>query len=417
METAPGPESGRLRTGIVAVWLVIFANGALFFVARRLLERPGTWEGPVARPAIVLATALGVALVVLDGQRLSGDRLRPVPAVPFVTATAFGGWAMLTTFWSLDAEITLWRGLVYVFLPCVAWVVADLSPRAWTRALAWGAGIPVAASLVVVATNSRWGTDFNDDWRGIMTNRNGFAPVCVLAILAGAALVIERRRGWGGLLIAIGLVGLAGSGSRTAWFAFAVALGFATLVVVARRRHLTEPGAPVVRASLAVAAAGLVAAVVGVAVLWNESTFEQRRTIWRLVGDQIDEAPLFGNGWSAFWYSPELHTDELLQRGSAHGSIPELLLGVGVVGLVLWLVVVGYAAVGVGRAVWQRPGAETWLWTAIVVFLLMENLTESFVLWFSYNWIILIAAALRFGRAAPRSPALRTPERIATATG
>ncbi len=42
----------------------------------------------------------------------------------------------------------------------------------------------------------------------------------------------------------------------------------------------------------------------------------QRRTIWRLVGDYIDDEPLVGQGWEAFWYTPELHTDTLLQRGA-----------------------------------------------------------------------------------------------------
>ena len=106
---------------------------------------------------------------------------------------------------------------------------------------------------------------------------------------------------------------------------------------------------------------------------------------------------------------PELHTDELLRRGSAHGSVPELLLGTGAIGLALWLIVVGVAVAGVGRAVWREPGVESWMWAAIVGMLVVENLTESFVLWFSYNWILLIAAALRFG--SPARGRVSSPDR------
>ena len=55
------------------------------------------------------------------------------------------------------------------------------------------------------------------------------------------------------------------------------------------------------------------------------------------------------------------------------------------------------------RTLWREPGPEAWTWGALVVFLVVENVTESFVLWFSYNWVLLIAAALRFG-PGPRTP-------------
>ena len=35
------------------------------------------------------------------------------------------------------------------------------------------------------------------------------------------------------------------------------------------------------------------------------------------------------------------------------------------------------------------------MWAAVTAFMLLVNLTESFVLWFSYNWALVVAAALR----------------------
>lgn len=411
MASGSPPSTGTQRTWIVAAWLVVFANGPLFFVARKFLDLPGTWEGPVLRPAIVVSIGAAVAMVALDRQRIGARPIRPAPVVPLAMAAAFGLWATLTTFWSLEPETTLWRGLGYTFLPFVAWVIADLDQASWRRALAAASGVIVATSVMTVVLRPEWGTDFNDDWRGVMTNRNALGPICALALFAGVAMVVAGARRRGGALAGLAAICMLGTGSRTAMLAFVIAFGVATVVVVARREHLERP-----RRGLLASATG--ALVVGGAVVagalvrfWDEPTFAQRREIWDLVGDHIADAPLHGVGWASFWHHPQLHTDPLLQRGSAHGSIPELLLGGGVVALALWLAVTGYALVAVARTAWRRPDGETWLWLSVVVFLIVENLTESYVLWFSYNWIVLIAAALRFGPLRPTG-AVTTPERI-----
>ena len=75
------------------------------------------------------------------------------------------------------------------------------------------------------------------------------------------------------------------------------------------------------------------------------------------------------------------------------------------VGLLLWSMVVAMAIAGVVARAWRQPDTEAWLWLAVVTFLVVENLTESFVLWFSYNWVLLIAAALRSGSEVRRRSA------------
>lgn len=383
-----------MQRTLAATSLVVFANGPLFFIERRVLGLPGLWEGPVMQPAIVLTIAAGVVMI--------AALQRPVvAAVPAAAAIAFGIWAAASTEWSLQPEQTLWRGLLYIGLPFVAWVIAGLDHDRLVAALG-AAGLALTGiSIALVVLWPSVALDQNDDWRGVMTGRNSLAPICGVALIVGCGLIAERRRYSGALLVVFGVVGLLGSGSRTAWFALLLALGIASVSLLARRR-----GAVGMAAGLGtIGAVGLVA---GIRRFWNEPTFQQRRTIWDLVGDIAADARWHGVGWEAFWYTPELHNHELLQRGSAHGSVPELLLGVGVVGLVLWLVVVISALVGVARTMWREPGAEAWTWGALVVFLVVENLTESFVLWFSYNWVLLIAAALRFGPG----PRTRSEHRI-----
>jgi O-antigen ligase len=153
-----------------------------------------------------------------------------------------------------------------------------------------------------------------------------------------------------------------------------------------------------------------------VARLWNETTFVQRRTIWGFVWERIEERPLHGFGWFNVWADPEfISLDRLLARGSAHGSFFEVWLGLGVVGLVPFLVVVALALHGAVTAAWHRPSVDTWAWLALVAFLVIENLTESFVLWFSYNWVLLMAAALRSDFARRRPVERRRPATIESA--
>ena len=63
------------------------------------------------------------------------------------------------------------------------------------------------------------------------------------------------------------------------------------------------------------------------------------------------------------------------------------------------MILVVLAAVNAGRGLWLRPSADTGMWAALTVFVLLENMTESFVLWFSHIWVLQLVAALR--RTAP----------------
>ncbi|MGZ0220591.1 MAG: O-antigen ligase family protein, partial [Acidimicrobiales bacterium] len=318
--------------------------------------------------------------------------------------------------WSVNPEPTLWRGVVYMALPLAAWVLADLSHERFLRAASIAFGLLLTASVALVAMWSSTGLDRNDDWRGIFTNRNSFAPVCAVAILVGVAEMTRRKRGAGAVLVAIATIALLGTGSRTAWIALLVALGGATLLVGTRRLMFRRQGPAVPVTGALMAVLGGLVVFAAIASLWNESTFVQRRTIWDLVGDHIADRPLHGSGFQAFWTVPELiGRHELLGRGSAHGSVPETLLGLGAIGLALWATVVLAAVIGTVRWVWRDPGAMSWFWLALTTFLVVENATESFVSWFSYNWVLLMAAALRAWYVRLPTPAGRSAPATARA--
>lgn len=407
MQTAP---ASRTTVLLVALGLLITMNGPGFYLQFRVLDHPWDWEGPVVRElflALGVAATLAVVLAAADGRR---------PAVSRPGAVAVGGftaWIVATSLWSVAPEVTRGRSLVYVGLACFAVVLAGLDLDDRRRALAGALVVVLVASLLAVLVSESIGRDFNGDWRGIFTNRNSLAPLAGLAILVGGGAAIERRgRGRIGPLALVALAALlmVGSASRTAWLAVVAAAG-AGAVVVATRRARVHWGvrASVVGAGTALVGFAAVAAVV--ARMWGEPTFAQRRTIWRLVWDQVGERPVLGHGWFTMWTQPEFTSaHELLGRGSAHNGLMDVWLGAGVIGVVGFVAVVGLALGKAAAAAWSAPDARTGTWLAVVAFLVIENITESFVLWYSYNWVLLMAAALTVGPPPRLAPAPRTSE-------
>ena len=112
--------------------------------------------------------------------------------------------------------------------------------------------------------------------------------------------------------------------------------------------------------------------------------------------DRITERPLVGHGWFTVWDVPEFVSNgELSGVSSAHNSFLEVWLGAGLLALVPFVVIVVIALRGSAQALWRDPTKDSWTWFALVLFLVIVNLSLSFVLWFSYTWVLLMSAALR----------------------
>ena len=219
-----------------------------------------------------------------------------------------------------------------------------------------------------------------------------------------------RAQAAGAALGVVSLAVLIGAGSRTAWLALVGALAVSALGRAYPSMRYRFGARAAIGAVVGAAASGVAGLATVTAVLWQEPTFAERREIWGLVWDRIVDRPLAGHGFFAFWDVPELTAaHELLLLGSAHNSALEVLLGTGLIGLAPFAVIAAAAVLNAGRDLVRNPGADTWLWTAVVAFALFENASESFVLWFSYNWVIVMAAALR--TPGPRHPPLRLSRR------
>ena len=389
----------------------MFTNGPVLLFSKRVLDRTGRWEDHAVWPVLAAAGACGAALAArraLGARRASGatsqqpDRFSRVAAAAVACFTLA---ALASTLWSVDPAATAWRSCVYVGMALLAWAIAGFDYDEAAAAVAAVAGAAVAASLLLVWLRPDLGLHPDGSWKGVYTNRNSLAPLAAVGVLVSVRYLLAPG-GWrrvaaaGGAAAAV--AALVGAGSRTAWISLAVAATAAT--VVGSHRWLSRRGKAATARTVTAAGAALAipAAAVAAAVQWDVPTFSQRREMWSLVWDRIVQRPLLGHGFFTFWDIEELTQHALLRRGSAHNSLVEVGLGLGLLGAVPFTVIILLAARNANLALWRRPGPDTWFGAALVTFLIVENLTESFVLWFSYSWVLLMAASLRPAPAVDR---------------
>lgn len=413
----------RLRPRVVAgaaTALLVTTGGPSVQIARHLGERGATasgWEGWLRLypyGAVAVAGVIGCA-----------RWLRPIPwrrwPWPVWAVIGYVLWALLSSVWTVSPSTTPARAFTGVGIAAFGlWFGARVRPAEQIWSVTIAACAAVAASVVVVWAYPDWGTmpvrsngKFGGEWQGIFGNRNGLAPMCVMGLIGLAALVAMRpswRRGaWAAAFAALHLLVLGRSGGITSMLALGVAV--ATAVVVPAVWWLKRRGAPgwAVGGGL-----GAAVATVGTLVLVNldtlatkvgrDPTLTGRRWIWEDMGAFIDDRPWRGYGFWAFWERPDLTaaTYARLEKpyGSAHDSVVEVLLGLGVIGLMLYLAVMLAAVAGVSELVWRGRSVFAWFWALMLGSLIVQNLMESFVLWHSYNWILCIAATVVASQAA-----------------
>lgn len=412
----------RVGAGMAGIALFVFTNGPVFHVATRWLDGRVAWEEPVTRATFVVVSVIGIVGLVL------GVRRPPHGAFASPAAVAIGGFvgmALASTVWSIDPAMTLGRSFVYVGMAAWAWLLASLGPTRTRAAMVVMVAPAVVLSALQVAFGADGGRDPNGDWRGIYLNRNSLAPLCAIGVILGLGLVADasaRRRSPasvapGAALTTLSGVLLVGAGSRTAWIALVAAAAVVALTAAGAVIRRARPGAA--RALILGGGAALAAvAVTAFGLAADEATFVQRRHIWSFAWDRIRERPVVGHGWFTVWATPDFVGDDpLLRLGNAHNSALDVLLGTGAVGLVFAASIVGLATVDVFRSVWREPGVDTLTGLAVVIVLLVENLTESFVLMYSYNWVLLMAFAAASGIGWPTTLVGRTRRASAAAIG
>lgn len=403
--TEPGSETvGRVL--FAALGILVFTNGPSVFLAVRIVHTDLSFDGwPFTYPV----TLIGVAAVGL----LARSARRPAWRVQTgaqAVAAAYVLWCLVSVFWSVAPDATGFRSPALIGLTAFAiWFATALDHELQLRAICYCGLVVTLGSALLILFKPRWGGGYWDGERdihyfGIFASANSLGPAAVLSFVSfvAASFLARTRHGmiaWSGAA-AIALWLLIGTHSDTARVAFglAVTAGIGLAILSYARRH----GAPA--RHLATTTVGVIgiATVLVIPRFWSivgavssDASLGGRREIWEAVRPFISERRWYGSGYWAFWDQPDIAILVPPTQNSAHNGFLEVALGLGVIGATLFIATCVLAIAGVTRLLWVRgfDALSCW-WATVLTVLLAFNVTESFVLWNSYVWVLLVTASI-----------------------
>jgi O-antigen ligase len=412
---APAAPGGKSRADWSERWAAV-----VYVIALLLVYFQGNVAERMASRLLPIA-----ALVILLGRPRRDVLTRVVP----LALAGFVVWATASWVWSSDRSGTQIVLLTFVSQVIVAWCCGSfLTLRSWHRLTTLVAKalcvLTVAFLVVAPGLSTRPAEDGAPGWHGPFSHKNGLGSFLVLALLCfwfDRGMKRSHRICW----LAVGAILLVGSQSSTAMTL--------ALVSVAALIWQSQTGrhAPLWRRISWLAGLLAVLASVGLilitkfdvvtGLLGRGSSLSGRTNIWSVVVERIQEKPFTGWGFGGVWRPESLPSQQMWQEMRfhayhAHSGYLDLLLQVGVVGLLLYLT---FAFATLRRHWRARAQSALHLWAALVLLTVCLNAVTESAPFFSDGLIFLIGfAVVRDGNHAAgtgyASPARRARRRSIT---
>ena len=418
----PGGRPSRRSMGLADVllmaWFVI-CSGAVFPLLEVGSGVALSDESMARLRWLLVPNVIAAPLLALARARVIVHLLLRNPALVLLVL-----WIWMSVLWSLDPALSARRALSFTTNTIIAcFVVSYFRPEAIVRDL-----ILVATTLMLLSVG--FAAFFPDlafmpdgDLRGVFTHKNGLGALLVVAAMA---LAVGAR---GGLVSPLGVAG----GFATI-VALLVPTGSATAMMLVLLIAVLQIPVAIARLPRRLATIGLTFALLGGLSLalpllfgrnrifmatGRDPTLTGRTELWAFVRGMIDQRPLHGYGYHAFFDLPGLQEHLLALVGwpapNAHNGYLEVLLGLGAVGLVLTLTFLLRAFVRAVRCLIDDPKSvpACFAFFGLGVYL-FRNFSESDLLDQSgLSWIIAVLAALMVSArplAVPRTAAPRSVE-------
>ncbi len=354
--TLAAPHAMRPRTGRLDI-PVVFEMALSCLVIFTFMQG---WAAPLtgwaSDPTKLAVLKLGflpaygatILLIAFDPARA----LHAVTRTPVIYATVL--LAAVSCLWSIDGDATLRRVLALAFTTLAGSVIAARwNLRQLTEMVAGQFALLMVLSVLFAIVPPRLGimTElFPGAWRGVWTEKNGLGIMMALGAmfcLAAAVLAPTRRWLWLVLLGACaGLVLL--STSKTALLCLLLGIIGVAVVALFRRGPATAVLGTWLGVSVTAGLAGLMVFAPDLlfGLLNKDSTLTGRTEIWTAgIQAMKEHDPILGFGYGVLWdhrdaYDPALWIahDARFTAGHAHNGWLEVWFGLGVAGLVLWIV-------------------------------------------------------------------------------
>jgi O-antigen ligase len=310
--------------------------------------------------------------------------------------------AFLSSLWAGMPDLTLRKsiGLFGTTLFGIALAVR-FTFQDQLRMLTWLFRILAVLSLGCVVLLPSLGISEQGEWRGVFDYKNAMGSVMGLSLLVEWQLLAASRlsKVLKGLAMFLYAFLLLKSDSVTPAVAI---VGTVILLKIykfaALRLRIPLYAVFLITAILTSAGLSLVVAnsdsVMG--VLGRSSNLTGRTEIWSLVVSFIPQRPILGYGYSGFWFgaSPESFVVNRVMRGPvmySHNGYLEMLLTLGVIGLLLTLVLIG---TGMRRSLYfsrqRQSGTELWP-LAFLLYFILHNLGECTILMQEIEWAMCVS--------------------------
>lgn len=254
--------------------------------------------------------------------------------------------------------------------------------------------------------------------QGILGNANSLGFLALLALIVFGIQLAARtvQRSWGILWIVLAAATILMTKSATVTLALA---GVAVVLVIALlvRHAKTDRGRMITYA----ASTAALAAVVVIAFLLRSRVFELlgkssdltgRLGIWQKVIDLAQQRPAFGWGWVSYWVPWADPFHNLVFRSGvrqlqAHNTWLDVAFQLGLVGLIVFIALVGAALIKAWQHAVDRPqkapgaplrhSAITLLPLLVLVALVVQSFAESRLIT-EYGFALLIVVAVKTKR-------------------
>ncbi len=338
-------------------------------------------------------------------------RGRSISTLPFAwwVLLMFLALALLSSSWSVSPTSTGLRAVTAVGIAGFGfWFGTSFRFREQLVAVAVVTSTTAVASVALIIFYPGIGRPLSragEQWIGVFAGANTLGPMSALGLLA--AYGVYRSFNSMAIRLAAVLVAilhavlLVRADSATAQFGVVgvlATLGAVRGVHAARRRGMSGSKVAIISCVLAGGALAILIATMKTlaTAVGSDPTLSSRTLIWSDVVDAIQERPFQGYGFWAYWdnldYSWVSYRDIGRWYGSAHNSMLEALLGLGVVGGVLLATLVVVAVVNRARSIWVDDSLASQWWAALLAFLLVEHSMESLILGHSIFWMLLVSA-------------------------
>ncbi|WP_157962018.1 O-antigen ligase family protein [Acuticoccus kandeliae] len=308
-----------------------------------------------------------------------------------ITLLALLALPVVSTLWSVAPVETLRRAIGLILSMALAYLLAiRFSPRQLLLLFGGLLGTLMVLSLAALATMPSLAMSPGSEMelRGVFIHKNVLGWAACLSLLLAAAMardITRPIRRLGLALILPSALCLLLSQSATSLLAAFVGLAvMGALGLMARTNGMGRAIIVFILVQLAASLLLVLAYSLGplLEALGKDATLTGRVPLWAEVDRAIAEHPVLGYGYQAFWSEGNLRVWTIRDTigwaaPHAHNGYREMMLGLGIVGVVLCLILIVRALVQTAAHHCRAPTAG-WLWMCpLVSAALVINLSES----------------------------------------